>query len=227
MKRTLVLLTLNEINGCRVIVPKIPQETLFEFFAIDGGSTDGTIEFLKERGVRVIQQNRRGRGAAFQIAVEESKGDQLVYFSPDGNEDPSDIPKLFDLLDQSAEMAIASRFLPQSRNEEDDDKVPARKWVNQLFTFVANALWNQGPYVTDTINGFRGITKSAFLKIHPRSDRFTIEYELSIQAMKHRMLIKEIPTIEGNRIGGVTKVASFKTGLSFLKFLCQELLRKP
>jgi len=159
------------------------------------------------------------------VAVRACTGDQLVFFSPDGNEDPDDIPLLFEKLDSGADMVIASRFLPESRNEEDGSALPMRKWVNQAFTFMANAVWNRGPHITDTINGFRGITRAAFLRLAPESMGYTIEFELTIRAWKAGMHILEIPTLEGPRIAGNTKAPSFPTGVRFLKFFIKELFR--
>ena len=226
MTRTLVLLTLNEIDGVRALAPQLPTDVVDKVLAVDGGSTDGTHEFLEANGIRVVVQERPGRGEAFRVAVEVSSGDHLVFFSPDGNENPRDIPRLFQSLDSGADMVIASRFLPGGHNEEDGATLPLRKWVNQAFTFLANVLWNRGPYITDTINGFRGIRRGAFLKLAPQSMGYTIEYEMTIRAMKQRMRIVEIPTIEGDRIGGRTKAPSLYTGLVFLRFFIAEIFRK-
>ena len=49
MKISLVFLTLNEIVGLKTLFDKIPLNTVDEVFAVDGGSTDGTIEFFKEK----------------------------------------------------------------------------------------------------------------------------------------------------------------------------------
>lgn len=224
MARTLVILTLNEIDGTRAIIPNFPADLADEIIAVDGGSTDGTREFLLEHNIPVYDQTKRGRGEAFRVGMANSTGDYVVFFSPDGNEDPTDIPRLFSLLESGADMAIASRFLPGAQNEEDDDPLPLRKWTNQAFTVLANLIWNRrGPWVTDTINGFRGIRRDVFNYISPTSLGYTIEYELTISAMRAGMRIAETPTIEEKRIGGETKGASWPTGVNFLRFFLKEV----
>lgn len=224
--RTLILLTLNEVEGVRAMTPKIPKDQADEIIAVDGGSTDGTVEAYREAGIQVISQKNKGRGDAFHVGINASMGRHIVFFSPDGNEDPADIPKLFEALEQGADMVIASRFLPGSRNEEDDQALPLRKWVNMAFTRIANLLWNRGPFVTDTINGFRGLTRDTFDAIRPRSSGYSIEYEMTIHAMKKKLRIVEIPTIESARIAGETKAPSFKTGIIFLRLLASEIFSK-
>lgn len=224
MTRTLVILTLNEIDGSRALIPNLIQAGYTdEILAVDGGSTDGTREFLQEYNIPIYDQTKRGRGEAFRVGMANSRGKHVVFFSPDGNEDPKDIPNLFEALETGAAMAIASRFMPGARNEEDDEPLPLRKWVNQAFTIFANLIWNRGPWVTDTINGFRGIHREAFEQLAPASLGYTIEYELTIGAMRAGLTIREIPTREEQRIGGETKGASWPTGVKFLRFFLGEV----
>lgn len=145
MKRTLVLLTFNEIEAAPKVLPTIPKDAFDELIAVDGGSKDGTIEWLKSQGLRVVVQTERGRGVAFRLGAQEAKGEQICYYSPDGNEDPKDIAKLFAALDEGYDMAIASRMMKGAFNEEDVHWWRPRKWVNQSFTLAANVIWNRGP----------------------------------------------------------------------------------
>ena len=52
-----------------------------------------------------------------------------------------------------------------ARNEEDDKILKFRKWANNIFNFLANLFFNHGIYVTDSINGFRGLKKNKFEKL--------------------------------------------------------------
>ena len=111
LKRALVLLTYNEIEALPKLFDLIPLSAADEVFAVDGGSKDGTVAYLESKGVRVLSQPRRGRGCAFMVALETKKADVICYYSPDGNEDPADIPKIFEKLEAGGyDLVVASRM---------------------------------------------------------------------------------------------------------------------
>lgn len=221
IKGTLVLLTRNEVEGINKIFPVVPIQRIAEVFAVDGGSTDGTVEFFKRHQVLVIPQEHKGRGNAFRIAVEHAKNENIIFFSPDGNENPQDIMKIFHFLQKGHDMVIASRFMKESRCDEDNKSIKIRKFGNILFTKLINILFKG--HLTDSINGFRGIKKTAFIRLHPDAEGFTIEFQLSIRALKQRLKVKEIPTIENERIGGKSTAGTFRVGFNLLKVIIKEL----
>lgn len=224
MKITLVILTKNEIQGVNVVVPKIPRKTIDEIIAVDGDSTDGTRQALENMGVSVVSQTSPGRGEAFRIAIEKSQGDILIFFSPDGNENPDDIPKFRKYFEDGADLVIASRMMRGAHNEEDGSLFPVRKLVNQVFGLIANVFWNRsGRFVTDTINGYRAIKKDVFKELNLDGSGYTIEYQMSIRALKHKKKIVEFPTYESSRIGPGGS-PSFFTGIAFIKCLWREVL---
>ncbi len=221
----IVLLTLNEIDGLRALWDSIPRGEFKEVFAVDGGSTDGTQEFLREHGAGVVVQPIRGRGVAFRCAADASSAERLIFFSPDGNEDPADIVRLDDALLAGADLAIARRFGPGAVNEEDGETVRLRARVNDTLSQLANRLFYDGPRVYDTINGFRALRRSALLELDTSVKRFPIEYQITIRAMQRGWTIAEVPTKEGQRIGGERKAASWPVGMDHLKVLLTELPR--
>ena len=221
IKTTLVILTRNEITGLKSLIRKIPINSVDECFAVDFKSTDGTVEFFKDNNIRVISQKIPGRGEAFKLAARKAKGQYLIFFSPDGNENPADIPKLIIMLDKGADLVIASRFMQGSRNEEDDKFLKFRAWANRGFTLIAKLIW--GGTVTDSINGYRAIRKVAFNQLQLDAAGFAIEFQMTIRALKLNLKTKEIPTIEGNRIGGKSGSKAIPTGFKFIYYLMREI----
>jgi len=220
-KTTLIILTRNEITGVKAVLETIPFHAVDEYFAVDYDSHDGTVEYFRSHHVPVIKQKTEGRSEAFRLGVKHSHGDYLIFFSPDGNENPKDIPKLITLLKNGADMAIASRFMQGSRNEEDDAMIKPRKWANQGFTVLVNIFF--GGRVTDSINGYRAITKSAWEKLHLDAKGFAIEFQMTMRALKLGYTIREIPTKEGDRIGGKSTSYALPTGLQFIGVLMREI----
>ena len=227
MRVALCLLTYNERPCLEQIFPLIPAPSLdsgFDnLFAVDGGSTDGTEEYYREWRVPVIGQSRRGRGDAFLLAFEQVEADAYIFFSPDGNEDVRDLSKFKPLLECGADLVIASRMMRGAVNEEDIHLLKPRKWANNALNVLANGLFRRvGPFVTDSINGYRAITRRAAKELKLDALDYTIEYQMTIRALKQRMAIVEFPTREGPRVAGETGAPSFPTGLRFLRRLWTE-----
>lgn len=218
----LVLLVLNEIDGLSAVWDELPVDEFERVVAVDGGSTDGSREFLAQKGITILDQPIKGRGVAFRVAAEAVDTERLVFYSPDGNEDPKDIVRLDDLLLNGARLAIASRFAKGAVNEETDIFRP-RARVNRALTWLANNLFSDQEYVTDTINGFRALRRQDLLDLHTTVKRFPIEYQISIRAMQRGWPIAEIATVEGQRAGGESKAISWPVGKDHLKVLLTEL----
>ncbi|MBI3289064.1 MAG: hypothetical protein HYZ74_06065, partial [Elusimicrobia bacterium] len=172
----------------------------------------------------VISQPRRGRGVAFHLAVDSTDAETVCYYSPDGNEDPEDIPKIFDFHERGGyDLVVASRMMRGAYNEEDVTWWRPRKWVNQMFTLAINLIWNRGPYVTDTINGFRVVRADSLRRCACDVDGFPIEFQMSMRMMKLGMKIGEMPTHEYPRLGGQSTAESWPTGVAFVKTLVREI----
>jgi len=212
---------MNEIQGIKAIFDKIPIHIFDEFFVMDNHSDDGTVEFLEERDVRVIQQKKPGRTNALIEAVERAIGDIIVNLSSDGNEKPEDIPKLLEKFDEGYEMVTASRFLSDSKVDVGDDKLRIRVFGNKLCAFLVNTCWDAN--VTDTTNGLRGITKSCYRRIKLNTFSNTENFQLTIRCAKLKIKITEVPTEELPRIGGIVKSDTKGVIINMIKAFLNEL----
>ena len=216
----LFISTLNEIEALGKIFSQIPFSEFDEVYALDGGSTDGTIQFFIDRGIPVVHNIKKGE--IFNVGAMLTICEHIVWFAPDGNEDPKDIVPLLQIIrDEGYDMGNASRFGPNARNEEDDQWFRLRSRVNQIFSWIVRLRW--GGDIYDAINGFRSCKRSKLFAMALEPTGFDIEFQMTIRGLKLGHRVKEIPTIEGNRLGGKSTAYSFPTGWLMLKRLFKEL----
>lgn len=230
MKVTLLIPTLNEIEGMKAIMPKIKKEWVDQIFVVDGGSTDGTIEYAKECGCQVYVQKKKGLRHAYREALEYTEGDIVITFSPDGNSIPELILPLISKMKEGYDMVIVSRYAKGAKSY-DDDRVTA--FGNQMFTRTINFLF--GAKYTDTMVMFRAWKKKAFydLDMH-RDESYALEEKifntivgveplLAIRAAKRRLKCAEIPGDEPPRMGGERKLQIVRWGSAYLFEIFREL----
>jgi glycosyltransferase involved in cell wall biosynthesis len=228
MRLSLCLLTWNELAGCERDVPRLPLDQFDEVFAIDNGSTDGTAEYLRSRGIIVHPQDQPTYNGAYISAFNHCTTDALVFFHPKGSIDPAAVLQFRPLFEQGADLVIASRIGPGARNEEDDRLLKHRKWFVMGLGLLTSALWRRsGPRIWDVLHGFRGMRKSAFLGIAALPRGVSIDLEMVARSYKRRFRVATFPVEERPRLGGSTHFKAWPTGKRLLKYVWHELGRRP
>ncbi len=219
-RASLLIFTRNEIDGLKAIFPKTPLNSVDEVIAIDGKSTDGSVEFLESKGVKVITQAKMGRGNAAIEGMSHTSRDIVVFLSSDGNENPADIPELIKAM-ADADVAVASRFMQGGKSDDSDDPLRIRKFGNRMVTLLVDLIWHAD--VTDSTNGLRAIRRSAWDQLSIDSPYHETEFQMTIRAAKLGMRIKEIPTVEGQRVGGKRYASTRKMALTFTRSILHEI----
>ena len=202
-----IVLTIDEIDGVKFIMPKVKKEWADEIVFVDGGSKDGTVEEVTKMGFRVIHQKNKGEGNACRFGVEQTKSDFVMFFSPDGNDLPEDIPKLIQKAKEGHDIVHISRF---GKNSISEDAGWLDTFGNNMFTFLVNAFF--GSNYTDALNGFRIIKRSIFEELKTVCEPLGIEQEISIRCAKKGYPIYEIDSKEPKRIGGERKMRPLQVG---------------
>jgi glycosyltransferase involved in cell wall biosynthesis len=222
---TLVLLSFDEREALERLLPRIPFALFDRVLAIDPGSTDGTLELYRTAGIEIVIQERRGRGAAFQLAARIVETDAVVFFSTDGNEDPDDLPRIVELLRGGADQVIAGRFVARGAASDDsDDPLKLRKAGATTFGLLARLFFRTG--VWDATNGYRGFSVPALHRLALDANGHDVEYQATIRAAKLGMKIVEFPTRELPRLGGFRKTTAgtLALGTVTLRCLVRELV---
>ncbi|OGE32027.1 hypothetical protein A2631_02825 [Candidatus Daviesbacteria bacterium RIFCSPHIGHO2_01_FULL_44_29] len=221
---SLVLIVRNERASSSALFSKLPLKSVDDVYVIDGNSTDGTQNFFKKKRIKVYEQTIKGLGEATFEARKQCKTKAMIFFHPDGNEDPKDIKKVAELLRAGHQFVIPSRMIKGAWNEEDSKFFKPRKWVNQMLASLANFLFNHTKsYVSEIVQGFRGINLESYDRLALDKSDCTIDFQMVIRAMKNKVQITEFPTREGHRLFGETNFKSWETGKLELKMLIREI----
>jgi len=227
VKISLCLLVWNELEGCRLDVPKLPRQAFGEIYAVDGGSTDGTVEYLVAQGIPVHRQPKRGLNAAYVHANDVSTGDAVVVFFPKGTTPTEDLRRFRPLLEQGNDLVIASRSIAGGLNEEDVGWWRPRKWAVMSLGVLAGLVWRrEGHRVRDVLHGFKGFSRRAFGEMRILDHGLSIDIEMVVRSYKLRLPRCEFPTSERPRASGGTHFKAWPTGKKLLAYLWYELHRR-
>ena len=218
----MLILTLNEIDGIKEILPQIDKSWAEEIVVIDGGSTDGTIEEAKKMGFSVIIQKNPGHGDAIVTGVNATKSANILIFGPDGNHEPSEIPRLIEKIKEGYDQVLISRFGKGSKNY---DAVGIKGKLidyfgNKMFAFLVNVFF--GGHWTDSLNESRIITRKAFDELNFNSLQMGSTQLMSIRGLKRQQKICELIGNEGPRIGGKRKMRPLHVGSDLSKQILSE-----
>lgn len=224
MKVTLFIPVMNEVEGLKAIMPRIKGQWIDEILILDGGSTDGSQEFLRSQGYTVHRQKSKGVRPAFWEAFELAKGDVIIPFSPDNNSVPEDIPKLIEKINEGYDLVVASRYAKGAGSDDDNSESRVANWA---LTQLINIFF--GTSYTDGIGMYKAFKKKHLyeLGIDKHKDEHS-EILLTCRAARYGLKITEIASPEPKRIGpGGSRAhpgrfGKYKSGLIILKQILRD-----
>lgn len=221
MKISLLILTMNEVMGMKKIMPTVNRDIFHEILVVDGGSTDGTIEYVRKENIDLHIQTKKGLGSAYVEGLEKLNGDIIILFSPDGNSEVSRLEDLIRLMETGCDIGIVSRYKDWAKSDDDDIVTGFGNW---MFTFMYNLFFKQN--ITDLLVIYRAFRKDIVGELEINHGGIAWTTQMMCRAAKAKYVIKEIPGNEPPRIGGIRKMQPFRNGLAELAMLSREFFKR-
>ncbi|GAB3196356.1 hypothetical protein GCM10027261_18850 [Geodermatophilus arenarius] len=226
---SVVIPTYNEARNLPHVFSRLPAG-LHEVIVVDGHSVDDTIEVARalRPDVRIVRQNRHGKGNAMACGFAAVTGDIVVMLDADGSADGQEIERFVAALTAGADFAKGTRFAGDGGSS---DITRTRAWGNRWLNRAANVLF--GTRYTDLCYGYNAFWTHCLssLDLDPGTehgdvklwgDGFEIETIINTRMAKAGMQITEVPSYEHPRLHGTSNLNTWRDGFRVLRALAVE-----
>jgi len=165
----------------------------FELVLVDDGSTDGTVDYLRNRSfpdnVRVIfHEKNQGKGAAVRTALTDARLRFSAIFDADLEYDPNDLALLVEPLRSGRDVNVVYGV-------RTFDGYTSHSFLfvmgNKGATLAANVLFNV--YIHDLMTCHKAMYTETFRALPLRTNGFSIEPEITARLLQRGERIYEVP----------------------------------
>ncbi|HVP55623.1 MAG TPA: glycosyltransferase family 2 protein [Candidatus Eisenbacteria bacterium] len=212
-ERTTVMELLRQVARQPVVLRK-------EIVIVDDHSTDGTREFLQQADLQnelgnggqnivklALHDENMGKGAGVRTGLAQSTGEIVLIQDADLEYDPGDYPLLLaPILEGHADAVFGNRFHSGSHRVQRY----YRFLVNRLFSIICNLL--TGIAIHDVTACYKVFRRELLERMHLRSDRFSVETEMTVKVAKLGARIYEVPIVYHGRTYAEGKKISWQDG---------------
>ncbi|WIX81698.1 glycosyltransferase family 2 protein [Amycolatopsis carbonis] len=192
-----VLPCLDEAGALPGVLAALPAG--FRAIVVDNGSSDGSPDVAAALGAKVVDEPRRGYGAAVHAGLEAATADIVCFADADGSLDLGDLPRLVAAVEGGADLAVGRR-------------VPTHAGVWPWHARAGNAvlslmLRSRGLPVRD-IAPLRAARRDALLRLGVTDRAFGYPLELLIRAQRAGWRVREFDVAYGERAKGTKSKVS-------------------
>jgi glycosyltransferase involved in cell wall biosynthesis len=228
---SVIIPALNEARNLPNVLVKLPP--VHEVILVDGGSVDDTVAVaLRLRpDIRVVQQNRRGKGNALVCGFAAATGDIIVTVDADGSNDPAEIHLFVAALRGGADFAKGSRFTASGGSA---DITATRRFGNRVLSALVNVLFRTD--FSDLCYGYNAFWVRCLPVFGVDSttpvppgrdgrlwgDGFEIETLLNLRAARAELNVVEVPSFEHVRVHGTSNLNAVTDGIRVLRTIARE-----
>jgi dolichol-phosphate mannosyltransferase len=216
VKPLVVLPTYNEAENILIVLDLVREHTpQSAVLVVDDGSPDGTADLAEKwgaehGGVEVLRRHEKsGLGSAYRAGFAwglEHGYEILIEMDSDLQHDPAMLPALIHAVEDGADLAIGSRYVPGGA-------APGWKWFRRLISQGGNiyAAMVLGLHVRDLTAGFRAYAATAIDRIaldQVKADGYGFQIEMAYAVANNGGRIVEVPITFGHRQRGSSKMSS-------------------
>ena len=199
---SIIIPAYNESERLSVSLPKVLeyislQALPAEVIVVNDGSTDDSADVVRRFAahhteIRLLENpGNRGKGYSVRNGMLHAQGDVMLFTDADLSSPIREAGKLFEAIEQGADVAIGSRWL---RAELQTERQP---WHRQLYGRLFNLALRVvlGLKYRDTQCGFKAFTRAAAHTIFTRQrvERWGFDPELLFLADKFKLRTVEVP----------------------------------
>jgi glycosyltransferase involved in cell wall biosynthesis len=231
-KVSVVIPALNEARNLPHVFAKLP-DGLHEVIVVDGNSVDDTVATARRLrpGVRIITQNRCGKGNALACGFAAATGDIIAMVDADGSADPAEIPQFVRVLLDGADFAKGTRF---AAGGGSSDITRLRRLGNRILSGLVNVLCRTK--YSDLCYGYNafwrrhvpvfGLDAQSDVPVGSGArlwgDGFEVETLINVRIAQAGLKVTEVASYEHSRIHGVSNLNAARDGWRVLRTILAE-----
>jgi len=215
----------NEGDKIRRTLQKFNRYDLYDVLLVDDGSTDGSLDEVRDGPSLRILRNPSTMGAGFGtrqiIQFAQDYGyEAIIFVSGNDKDDPNDVGRLVAAIEKGADFVQGSRYLPGGGfgNMPRYRRITTQYVHPLLFSLLC------GRRITDSTNGFRAIRTAlcndARIDLFQSwLDQYELEPYLFFKAIQLGYQVEEVPVhkIYPPHTEGYTKMKPFSGWWSILR----------
>lgn len=177
-----VLPVLDELDALPGVLAAMPAG--YRPVVVDNGSTDGSGDAARALGVLVVDEPRRGFGAACWAGLQAATDDVVCFMDADGSLDPGDLPLVAGpVLSGDADLVLGARLA------ERGAWPPHARLANR---YLARRVRRATGVEVDDLGPMRAMGRQALLDLGMEDRRFGWPLEMVLRAADAGWTIEEV-----------------------------------
>jgi len=200
---TVVVPTFNEEKAIGLVLDELFEVDCKNVLVVDGYSEDATVKLAESRGVRVVQQNGRGKTGALKTAVDYVKTPYMLVMDGDYTYCAKDIERFLNNGDRYVHVVGVRERV-------------AMGWVHRFGNWVITRTFNLllGAGVSDVCSGMYLLKTDVARELELQSSGFKTEVEVVAQTVMDG-IVTEVPVSYRPRVGR-RKLSTWRHGFEIL-----------